>query len=105
MGGLGGADGQPGYHSPNIGGSVSLKRTITEANGGSMPKVVRSSISHQKLGLSALDSASQVPRKQAEDRGPERLTPWGDARPVHVGKGKALWLRFDGDRTELGYRN
>jgi hypothetical protein len=31
MGGLGGADGQPGYHSPNIGGSVSLKRTITAA--------------------------------------------------------------------------
>ena len=33
MGGLGGADGQPGHHSPNIGGSVSSKRTITEANG------------------------------------------------------------------------
>jgi hypothetical protein len=31
MGGLGGADGQPGYHSPNNGGSVSLKRTITAA--------------------------------------------------------------------------
>ena len=33
MGGLGGADGQPGHHSLNIGGSVSSKRTITEANG------------------------------------------------------------------------
>ena len=42
MGGLGGADGQPGHHSR-------LKRTITEANGEPMPKVVRSSISHQKL--------------------------------------------------------
>ena len=31
MGGLGRVDGQPGYHSPNIGGSVSLKRTITAA--------------------------------------------------------------------------
>jgi hypothetical protein len=49
MGGLGGADGQPGYHSPNIGGSVSSERTITEANGESMLTVVRSSISHQKL--------------------------------------------------------
>jgi hypothetical protein len=49
MGGLGGADGKPGYHSPNIGGSVSSKRTTTEANGESMPTVVRSSISHQKL--------------------------------------------------------
>src|SRR5687767_1493820 len=49
MGGLGGADGEPGYHSPNIGDSVISKRIITEANGGSMPKVVRSSISHQKL--------------------------------------------------------
>ena len=49
MGGLGGARGQPGYHSPNIGGSVSSKRTITEANGESMLTVVRSSISHQKL--------------------------------------------------------
>ena len=49
MGGLGGADGQPGHHSPNIGGSVSPKRTITEANGKPMPTVAHSSISHQKL--------------------------------------------------------
>ena len=31
MGGLGGPDGQPGYHSSNIGGSVILERTIPEA--------------------------------------------------------------------------
>ena len=59
----------------------------------------------REAGLSALDSASQAPPKQAEVRNPELNSPWGDARPVHVGKGKALWLRFDGDRTELGYRN
>jgi hypothetical protein len=31
MGGLGGADGQPGHHSPNGGGSVSFKRTINRS--------------------------------------------------------------------------
>src|ERR671913_508205 len=31
MGGLGSADGQPGYHSPNIGHSVISKRTLTAA--------------------------------------------------------------------------
>jgi hypothetical protein len=54
MGGLGGADGQPGHHSLNIGGSVSSERTITEANGEPMPKVARSSISHQKLSSEGL---------------------------------------------------
>jgi hypothetical protein len=29
--GWGCSDGQPGYHSPNVGGSVSLKRTVPEA--------------------------------------------------------------------------
>jgi hypothetical protein len=59
----------------------------------------------QEVGLSALDSASQAPPKQAEVRNPELNSPWGDPRPVHVEKGKVLWLRFDGDRTEQGYRN
>ena len=49
MGWLGGSDGQPGHHSLNFGGSVSSKRTITEANAEPMPTDVRSSISHQKL--------------------------------------------------------
>jgi hypothetical protein len=57
------------------------------------------------IGLSALDPVSQAPPKQGEVRGPEHSSPWSDARPVHVGKGKALWLRFDGDRTEQGYRS
>jgi hypothetical protein len=59
----------------------------------------------QEGGLSTLDPASQAPPKQAETRGPERSSPWSDARPVHMGKGRVLWLRFDGDRTEQGYRN
>ena len=59
----------------------------------------------QEGGLSTLDPASQAPPKQAEARGPERSSPWSDARPVHMGKGGVLWLRFDGDRTEQGYRN
>jgi hypothetical protein len=58
-----------------------------------------------EVGLSALDSASQAPPKQAEVRNPELNSPWGDAHPVHLEKGKVLWLRFDGDRTEQGYRN
>src|SRR5215208_2703157 len=33
MGGMGSADGQPGDHDPNVGGSVSLKKLYTEANG------------------------------------------------------------------------
>jgi len=53
MGGLENANGKPGYHSPNIGGSVSSKRTITEANGESMSTVARSSISHRKLPIYA----------------------------------------------------
>ena len=48
MGGMG-RPSQPGYHIPNIGGSVSLKRTTSESNGQPMPTVVRSSISHHKL--------------------------------------------------------
>jgi hypothetical protein len=59
----------------------------------------------QEVGLSTLDPASQAPPKQPEARGPERSSPWSDARPVHMGKGRVLWLRFDGDRTEQGYRN
>jgi hypothetical protein len=59
----------------------------------------------QKVGLSTLDPASQAPPKQAEARGPERSSPWSEARPVRLEKGKVLWLRFDGDRTEQGYRN
>ena len=68
MGGLGRAHGKPGYHSPNVGGSVSSKRTITEANGEPMPKVIRSSISHQKLSsvplwhLTVLNPAMARPR-------------------------------------------
>jgi hypothetical protein len=54
MGRLGRADGKPGYHSPNIGGSVSSKLTITEANGTPMPTVTRSSISHRKLSSSTV---------------------------------------------------
>jgi hypothetical protein len=33
MGGMGSAYGQPGDHDPNVGGSVSLKKLYTEANG------------------------------------------------------------------------
>ena len=61
MGWLGGADGQPGHHSPNFGGSVISKRTITEANGEPMPTVVRSSISHQKLVRSRQSRALRWP--------------------------------------------
>ena len=52
---LGSADGQSGHHSPNIGGSVRSEKTITEANGQPMPKVVCSSISHQKLSSGVAD--------------------------------------------------
>ena len=48
MGGMGGTRGQPGHHSPNIGGSVSSKRTKTETDGEPMPTAAIS-ISHQKL--------------------------------------------------------
>ena len=45
---LGGPDGQPGYHSSNIGGSLYQKWDHTRGqNGQPMPTVVRSSISHQ----------------------------------------------------------
>jgi hypothetical protein len=43
-----------------------------------------------EVGLSALDSASQAPPKQAEVRNPELNSSWGDARPVHLEKGKVL---------------
>ena len=59
----------------------------------------------QEVGLSTLDPASQAPPKQAETRGPERSSPWGYARPVRVENGKALWLGFDGERTEQGYKS
>jgi hypothetical protein len=59
----------------------------------------------KEVGLSTLDPASQAPPKQAEARGPERSLPWGDARPVCLENGKVLWLGFDGDRTEQGYRS
>ena len=48
MGGLGGADGQPGYHSPNIGGSMIL-RSQTETREGVATYGRLSPISHQKL--------------------------------------------------------
>jgi hypothetical protein len=59
----------------------------------------------KEVGLSTLDPASQAPPKQAEARGPERSLPWCDARPVRLENGKVLWLGFDGDRTEQGYRS
>jgi hypothetical protein len=34
MGGLGRANGKPGYHSPNTGGSVSSKRSINRSQRG-----------------------------------------------------------------------
>jgi hypothetical protein len=49
MGGMGRADGKPGHHSPNFGGSVISKRSINRSQRGADAMVGRSSISHQKL--------------------------------------------------------
>src|SRR5688572_11638474 len=50
MGGLGSAELQPRHHSPNVGGSMILESDHRPKRMGEpMPKVVRSSISHQKL--------------------------------------------------------
>jgi transposase, IS5 family len=64
MGGLGRADRKPGHYSPNVGGSVSSKRSITEANGEPMPTVARSSISHHKLSSRRVLYGEHLPAAQ-----------------------------------------
>jgi hypothetical protein len=58
-----------------------------------------------EVGLRALDPDLQAPPKQAEARRPERSLPWSNARPVHLESGQTIWLRFDGDRSERGYKS
>src|ERR671912_3034037 len=64
MGGLGRADRKPGHYSPIVGGSVSSKRSITEANGEPMPTVARSSISHHKLSSRRVLYGEHLPAAQ-----------------------------------------
>jgi hypothetical protein len=60
-----------------------------------------------EVGLGEVRPSPGVPLKAElshHDRTPP--TPEGDVRPVHLGKSrKVAWIRFDGPRTERGYRD
>src|ERR671911_3043209 len=90
MGGLGSAELQPRHHSPNVGGSMILESDHRPKRMGEpMPKVVRSSISHQKLDRDRATAEAVEERREADMR--SFLDAQREARLDYLSDGLLNW--------------